>query len=50
MFVEVGVSGLARALVTGNLKHFPATMRWGLPVLNPRDALNLWLRGEGRTG
>ena len=42
MFIEVAVSGLANALVTGNLKHFPADQRHGVPVLSPRQWLDVW--------
>ncbi len=45
MFVEVGVSALARALVTGNLRHFPVSQRWGLRVVTPREALSLSFEG-----
>lgn len=37
MFVEVGVAGNADFLVTGNLKHFPASQHRGLPVVSPRE-------------
>jgi putative PIN family toxin of toxin-antitoxin system len=42
MFIEVAVSALASALVTGNLKHFPASQRQGVRVLAPRDWLETW--------
>ncbi len=37
MFIEVGVSGNVDYLVTGNLKHFPASQRQGLCVVSPRE-------------
>jgi len=42
MFIEVAVSALASALVTGNLKHFPASQRHGVRVLSPREWLETW--------
>jgi len=42
MFIEVAVSALASALVTGNLKHFPASQRQGVRVLAPREWLETW--------
>ena len=45
MFVEVGVTAMAQALVTGNLRHFPVSQRWGLRVVTPREALSLALEG-----
>jgi predicted nucleic acid-binding protein len=41
-FIEVTVGTLADALVTGNLRHFPARQRHGARVLNPRQWLDLW--------
>jgi putative PIN family toxin of toxin-antitoxin system len=42
MFVEVAVSAMADALVTGNLKHFPASQRRGMRVLSPREWMESW--------
>lgn len=42
MFIEVAVSAVADALVTGNLKHFPASQRRGVRVLSPREWLETW--------
>ena len=42
MFVEVAVSAVVDALVTGNLKHFPASQRQGVRVLAPREWLETW--------
>ncbi len=45
MFIEVAVAAMADALVTGNLKHFPASQRQGVRILSPRDWLELWASG-----
>ena len=37
MFIEVGVAGAVDHLVTGNLKHFPASQRQCLSVVSPRE-------------
>jgi len=42
MFIEVAVAALAKALVTGNLKHFPPSQRHGIRVLSPRQFLEVW--------
>jgi uncharacterized protein len=36
-FLEVARGAGADALVTGNLRHFPARLRYGVRVLSPRD-------------
>ena len=46
MFIEVAVSSLADALVTGNIKHFPASQRHGVHVLTPRQFLEFWVTQE----
>jgi predicted nucleic acid-binding protein len=43
MFIDGAVSSLADALVTGNIRHFPASQRHGVPVLTPRQFLDLWV-------
>ncbi len=43
MFIEVAVSGKAEFLVTGNLKHFPKSMRAGIAVVSPRGFLDAFL-------
>jgi len=48
MFIEVAVSALANALVTGNLKHFPASQRHGVRVLSPREWLEVWAGTQRR--
>ena len=47
MFIEVGIAALADALVTGTVRHFPASQRWGLRVMTPREVLE-WIVGAGR--
>lgn len=42
MFIEVAVSALADALVTGNRKHFPPSYCHGVRVLSPREWLEVW--------
>lgn len=37
IFLEVAVAGEADYLVTGNLRHFPATHRRGVSVLTPAE-------------
>lgn len=39
-FLEVALAGRAQCLITGNLKHFPASTRQGMRVLTPREFLN----------
>ena len=46
MFIEVAVSALADALVTGNGKHFPVSQRHGVRVLSPREWLTVWANKE----
>jgi putative PIN family toxin of toxin-antitoxin system len=36
-FLKVAVSGQAQALVTTNLRHFPASRRQGIAVVTPRE-------------
>lgn len=47
MLIEVAVRSMADALVTGNLRLFPAGQRHGARVLTPRAWLDLW---AGRRG
>ena len=37
LFLEVAVSGKAQALVTTNLRHFPASLRHGITVVTPME-------------
>lgn len=41
-FLEVAIAGRAEALVTGNLRHFPSTMRLGVRVVDPATFLAQW--------
>jgi putative PIN family toxin of toxin-antitoxin system len=44
-FLEVAVSAGSSALVTGNLRHYPADRRQGTVVLTPREFLGVWTHG-----
>lgn len=39
-FLEAAAAGDAVCVITGNIKHFPAARRQGLPVLAPRAFLD----------
>ncbi len=41
-FLEAAISGGADCLITGNLKHFPASCRHGMRVLSPREFLEFY--------
>jgi putative PIN family toxin of toxin-antitoxin system len=41
-FLEVAASAGSTALVTGNLRHYPADQRRGVRVLSPREFLSFW--------
>lgn len=45
-FLEVARISAADALVTGNLKHFPARQRSGVQVFSPREWWELWSKNE----
>lgn len=40
-FLEV-VSASAATLITGNIQHYPPERRKGVPVVEPREFLDLW--------
>ena len=40
-FVEVGLAGGARCLVTGNRAHFPEGRCLGLPVVSPAELVEV---------
>ncbi|HEX6513218.1 MAG TPA: putative toxin-antitoxin system toxin component, PIN family, partial [Chloroflexota bacterium] len=42
MFVEVAMAAEADALVTGNLRHFPAEACAGVLVISPAHFMKLW--------
>ena len=44
-FLQVALAGGAEALVTGNLRHFPAGACRGLKVLSPKQFLERFLVG-----
>ena len=44
-FIEVAVGAGASALVTGNLRHYPADQRHGVRVMTPREFLGAWADG-----
>ena len=35
MFLEVALAGQAEVLITGNVRHFPSTIRQGIRVIEP---------------
>ena len=41
-FLAVALAGSARCLVTGNLRHYPKPLRRHMPVVPPRDFLDLY--------
>ena len=47
VFLEVAVSALASALVSGNLRHYPLGQRRGVRVMTPREYVVAWAEGRG---
>lgn len=47
IFLEVALAGRAVFLITGNIKHFPASLRRGVNVVTPQGFLDL-LRRKGQ--
>jgi len=45
-YVEVGLAGGARCLVTGNRGHFPDDRCLGLPILTPAELVDAWRRAS----
>lgn len=43
MFLAVALSGGARCLVTGNLRHYPERSRQGVTVVSPRRFVELYV-------
>ena len=41
-FLEVAVASSTSCLVTGNLKHFPTSFRFGVKVFSPTDFLEFY--------
>ena len=46
VFLAVALAGNARCLVTGNLRHYPKPIRKRMPVVSPRDFLDLYRESE----
>lgn len=46
-FLEVALAGPARCVITGNVKHFPASKRHGMNVLTPAEFIEFY-RKEGQ--
>ena len=42
VFLAVALAGQVRCLVTGNLRHYPASRRQGVRVVSPRNFLELY--------
>lgn len=47
-FLEVALAVRADALVTGNLRHYPARARQGMAVLDPASFVDRWSRQSRR--
>ena len=47
MFLEVAVTALASALVSGNIRHYPIGQRRGVRVMTPREYVAAWAEGRG---
>ena len=47
-FLEVALAGHARCLITGNIKHFPASRRSGMKVFTPAEFIEFY-REESKT-
>lgn len=45
MFLEVAWAGKAECLITGNLRHFPESLRQGVRVVAPAEFIALYRRG-----
>ena len=41
-FLEVAIAASAVCLVTGNLKHYPASLHQGVKILSPHDFLDFY--------
>jgi len=41
-FLEIALSGKARCLVTGNLKHYPVKKRQDMPIVSPTEFLEIY--------
>ena len=47
-FLEVAVAARADALITGNIRHYPARARHGVAVLDPATFLDRWTEQQQR--
>lgn len=45
-FLEIALSGKARCLVTGNLKHYPVKKRQDMLVVSPTEFLEIYRKEE----
>lgn len=44
--LEIAITGKARCLVTGNLKHYPAKKRQDMPVVSPTEFLEIYRKKD----
>jgi putative PIN family toxin of toxin-antitoxin system len=49
-FLAVALASNARALVTRNIRHYPAASRQGMMIVSPGDFMMLWRKERGRAG
>ena len=47
-FLEIAIAGEAACLITGNIKHFPASKRQGMTVLSPAEFVDLYRKQPRR--
>ena len=47
-FLEAALTGEARCLITGNLKHYPSRLREGAVILSPSEFLEIFRRELAR--
>jgi|GEM_PF-72699 len=50
VFLEVALAAPAYCLITGNLKHFPASSRQGMRVFSPAEFLGFYRSQQDRAG
>jgi len=46
-FLEVALAGHARCVITGNVKHFPVSKRFGMNVITPTEFIEFY-RAESK--
>jgi putative PIN family toxin of toxin-antitoxin system len=44
-FLEVALAGKAKCLVTGNINHYPVSVRHGMKVVTPKGFLEIYKKG-----